>query len=269
MLAGIAETAPYLWDLSSADLSRASLLLIAGPGGRACRAAGRDARRRGGGLGTRPTDAYSAPHEGGGSAADRACRHRRRLAAGAGHPRAHRRRRDGAWRGGRVFSLPTRPTAASSCRSIRNTWKPVAATSCWRWARWGPMSSISRAISISWCFSIRARPHAPRTSKPAPLYVRLTRDLVKLLQERTADGYVFRVDLRLRPDPSSTQIAISRRSRARLLRKQGTELGARGADQGAAMRRRHGRRRTAPPRPRRPSSGANISTSRPSPTSTR
>ena len=37
----------------------------------------------------------------------------------------------------------------------------------------------------------------------------LTRELVKLLQERTADGYVFRVDLRLRPDPSSTQIAIS------------------------------------------------------------
>ncbi|MGH7247834.1 MAG: bifunctional [glutamine synthetase] adenylyltransferase/[glutamine synthetase]-adenylyl-L-tyrosine phosphorylase, partial [Pseudomonadota bacterium] len=45
--------------------------------------------------------------------------------------------------------------------------------------------------------------------EPAPFYVRLTRDLVKLMQERTADGYVFRVDLRLRPDPSSTQIAIS------------------------------------------------------------
>ena len=40
-------------------------------------------------------------------------------------------------------------------------------------------------------------------------FTRLTRELVKLLQERTADGYVFRVDLRLRPDPSSTQIAIS------------------------------------------------------------
>ena len=40
-------------------------------------------------------------------------------------------------------------------------------------------------------------------------YVNITRDLVKLLQERTADGYVFRVDLRLRPDPSSTHIAIS------------------------------------------------------------
>ena len=49
---------------------------------------------------------------------------------------------------------------------------------------------------------------APGT-EPAPFYVRLTRALVKLLQERTPDGYVFRTDLRLRPDPSSTQIAIS------------------------------------------------------------
>src|SRR5262249_61055648 len=33
--------------------------------------------------------------------------------------------------------------------------------------------------------------------------------LVKPLEERTADGYVFRTDLRLRPDPASTAIAIS------------------------------------------------------------
>ena len=45
--------------------------------------------------------------------------------------------------------------------------------------------------------------------EPSQFYVRLTRDLVKILQQRTPDGYVFRVDLRLRPDPSSTQIAIS------------------------------------------------------------
>jgi glutamate-ammonia-ligase adenylyltransferase len=45
--------------------------------------------------------------------------------------------------------------------------------------------------------------------EPGQFYVRLTRDLVKILQERTPDGYVFRVDLRLRPDPSSTQVAIS------------------------------------------------------------
>ncbi|MGE3149512.1 MAG: bifunctional [glutamine synthetase] adenylyltransferase/[glutamine synthetase]-adenylyl-L-tyrosine phosphorylase, partial [Pseudorhodoplanes sp.] len=40
-------------------------------------------------------------------------------------------------------------------------------------------------------------------------YLRVTKGLVKLLGERTADGYVFRVDLRLRPDPASTHIAVS------------------------------------------------------------
>jgi glutamate-ammonia-ligase adenylyltransferase len=46
-------------------------------------------------------------------------------------------------------------------------------------------------------------------TEPAPFYVRITRTLVKLLQQRTGDGYVFRTDLRLRPDPASTQIAVS------------------------------------------------------------
>ncbi len=42
--------------------------------------------------------------------------------------------------------------------------------------------------------------------------VRLTRDLVRLMAERTAAGYVFRTDLRLRPDPGSTPVAISTRA---------------------------------------------------------
>lgn len=45
--------------------------------------------------------------------------------------------------------------------------------------------------------------------EPGPLFVRMTRTLVRLLQERTEDGYVLRVDLRLRPDPGSTAVAIS------------------------------------------------------------
>ncbi len=45
--------------------------------------------------------------------------------------------------------------------------------------------------------------------EPVPFFIRITKDLVKLLQERTADGYVYRTDLRLRPDPGSTQVAIS------------------------------------------------------------
>nr|WP_320142776.1 bifunctional [glutamine synthetase] adenylyltransferase/[glutamine synthetase]-adenylyl-L-tyrosine phosphorylase [uncultured Cohaesibacter sp.] len=40
-------------------------------------------------------------------------------------------------------------------------------------------------------------------------YVRFTRQLVKIMQERTADGYVFRTDLRLRPDPGSTPPAVA------------------------------------------------------------
>ncbi|MGC2199879.1 MAG: glutamine-synthetase adenylyltransferase, partial [Stellaceae bacterium] len=41
------------------------------------------------------------------------------------------------------------------------------------------------------------------------LFVRLTRDLVRILEEYTGDGYVFRTDLRLRPDPGSTPLAMS------------------------------------------------------------
>jgi len=40
-------------------------------------------------------------------------------------------------------------------------------------------------------------------------FARLARDLVRLFDERTEDGYVFRTDLRLRPDPASTPPALS------------------------------------------------------------
>jgi len=40
-------------------------------------------------------------------------------------------------------------------------------------------------------------------------FVRLTRNMVRLMDERTGDGYVFRTDLRLRPDPGATPVAIS------------------------------------------------------------
>jgi [glutamine synthetase] adenylyltransferase / [glutamine synthetase]-adenylyl-L-tyrosine phosphorylase len=45
--------------------------------------------------------------------------------------------------------------------------------------------------------------------EPSTFFVKLTRELVRLLQEHTPDGYVFRTDLRLRPDPGATQIALS------------------------------------------------------------
>ncbi|GIL02807.1 MAG: glutamate-ammonia-ligase adenylyltransferase [Alphaproteobacteria bacterium] len=68
--------------------------------------------------------------------------------------------------------------------------------------------NYSSDIDLIVLFDAEAAPLAPDV-EPAALYIRLTRALVRLLQERTAEGYVFRVDLRLRPDPASTQIAVS------------------------------------------------------------
>ena len=44
---------------------------------------------------------------------------------------------------------------------------------------------------------------------PQDFFVRLTKGLVKFLQSRTKDGYVFRTDLRLRPDTGSSPLAMS------------------------------------------------------------
>ncbi len=54
-------------------------------------------------------------------------------------------------------------------------------------------------------------PDAPAIIDPleaTDLFSRLTRRLMRILQDRTEHGYVFRTDLRLRPDPGSTPLAI-------------------------------------------------------------
>ncbi len=54
-------------------------------------------------------------------------------------------------------------------------------------------------------------PEAPAIDDPfeaTDLFVRLTRKLVRILNDRTGNGYVFRTDLRLRPDPGATPLAI-------------------------------------------------------------
>ena len=55
--------------------------------------------------------------------------------------------------------------------------------------------------------AVQARVHAREGIQS--FFVRLTRNLVRILEERTGDGYVFRTDLRLRPDPASTPLAMS------------------------------------------------------------
>ncbi len=76
-------------------------------------------------------------------------------------------------------------------------------------------------------------------TEPAPFFVRLTRTLVKLLQERTAR----RLCVPHRPAAAARSgldpdCDLDRRG-ARLLRKPRPELGTRRADQGAPLCRRH------------------------------
>lgn len=49
----------------------------------------------------------------------------------------------------------------------------------------------------------------PPGKDPVRSLDRLIKRMVHLLHEITADGYVFRIDLRLRPDPSSTPLAVN------------------------------------------------------------
>ncbi|MDI7861242.1 bifunctional [glutamine synthetase] adenylyltransferase/[glutamine synthetase]-adenylyl-L-tyrosine phosphorylase [Rhizobiaceae bacterium n13] len=48
----------------------------------------------------------------------------------------------------------------------------------------------------------------PDPEDATEIFARMMRKLVRLLQDRTADGYVFRTDLRLRPDPGATPLAV-------------------------------------------------------------
>ncbi len=44
------------------------------------------------------------------------------------------------------------------------------------------------------------------------VFSRIVRRLIKIMQERTRDGYVFRTDVRLRPDPGATPLAVPYRA---------------------------------------------------------
>lgn len=49
----------------------------------------------------------------------------------------------------------------------------------------------------------------PDGGDPGKLYVRLTQSMIAILSEYTDAGYVLRTDMRLRPDPGSTAVAVS------------------------------------------------------------
>ncbi|HUZ32599.1 MAG TPA: bifunctional [glutamine synthetase] adenylyltransferase/[glutamine synthetase]-adenylyl-L-tyrosine phosphorylase [Xanthobacteraceae bacterium] len=208
LLAGIAETAPYLWDLIEADPSRALRFFTSDPEQslagivKVARNAARSAR-----------------------APAKIARILRRAKADAALLSALTDT-GGVWSVAQVTGALTQIADVTLGLAIqyllreaaaRKKFLPVdprdpAAGSGYVVLAMGKMGGGELNFSSDIDLMVFFDPAAGRLAadiEPGQFYVRLTRDLVKLLQERTADGYVFRVDLRLRPDPSSTQIAIS------------------------------------------------------------
>ncbi len=68
--------------------------------------------------------------------------------------------------------------------------------------------NYSSDIDFTVFFEGDVLPVAPGV-EPVPFLVRVVKAVVRALQERTGEGYVFRTDLRLRPDAGATQVAIS------------------------------------------------------------
>jgi [glutamine synthetase] adenylyltransferase / [glutamine synthetase]-adenylyl-L-tyrosine phosphorylase len=206
LLSGLADSSPYLWELVRADPERLIGILAADPD---CRIKALIA---------------SAMGEIAASEDEAMCRLRRVKAEGAllialadiG----------GAWPVTRVTEALTEladATVAAAVRYLladateRGRYHPAdparpEAGSGYIVTAMGKMGSgelnYSSDIDLIVFYDAAVATLAPGV-EPSPFYVRLTQRLVKLLQERTADGYVFRTDLRLRPDPGSTQIAVS------------------------------------------------------------
>jgi glutamate-ammonia-ligase adenylyltransferase len=68
--------------------------------------------------------------------------------------------------------------------------------------------NYSSDIDLVVFFDPEAGVLSPSVEAPT-FYARLAQGVARLLQERTPDGYVHRVDYRLRPDPGSTAVAVS------------------------------------------------------------
>jgi len=66
--------------------------------------------------------------------------------------------------------------------------------------------NFSSDIDLILIYDSGAHPYT--AERNGATFARLARDLAGLMQHRDANGYVFRTDLRLRPDPASTPLAV-------------------------------------------------------------
>jgi len=67
--------------------------------------------------------------------------------------------------------------------------------------------NYSSDVDLLFLYDPRTLPRKPR-EEPDQAALRIAQRIVEILQKRTEDGYAFRVDLRLRPSPEVTPIAL-------------------------------------------------------------
>jgi glutamate-ammonia-ligase adenylyltransferase len=67
--------------------------------------------------------------------------------------------------------------------------------------------NYSSDVDLLFLFDPATLPLKPR-EEPQQAAIRIGQRVIELIQKRTGDGYVFRVDLRLRPSPEVTPIAL-------------------------------------------------------------
>ncbi len=167
-----------------------------------------------------------APHEGRSGAADRFRRYRRRLARDAGDAGADRTCR--LRRAVRAVRFLLRDAVAARAAHARRSGAAGDRLRLYR-ACDGQDGCVrtelfERHRSDRVLRSRCARPAAGYRAAVASMSASRAA-WSSCCRSAPADGYVFRVDLRLRPDPASTQIAISVPAGARLLRASRPELG--------------------------------------------
>jgi [glutamine synthetase] adenylyltransferase / [glutamine synthetase]-adenylyl-L-tyrosine phosphorylase len=73
----------------------------------------------------------------------------------------------------------------------------------------GKELNFSSDIDIILAFAEEGETHGPRSLSHGEFFLRLSQSLIRVLNEPTADGFVFRVDTRLRPFGSSGPLALS------------------------------------------------------------
>ena len=142
-------------------------------------------------------------------AADRARRPRRCLGARRGDRRADRPRRPGG--AARADGAGRRGDRArqAAAASPSGRWPRPRACSCIAMGKMGARElNYSSDIDLIVLFD-ETRHDPDDYAELRRGFIRVTQRLVKLLSEVTGEGYVFRTDLRLRPDPSVTPVCIA------------------------------------------------------------